>query len=476
MATANLTKRTVDAAKPENADYLIWDDTLSGFGLKVTPAGGKVYVFQYRIGGRGNPTRRYTIGKHGALTPDQARKEAKALAAMVERGIDPRQAEDDAKAAREAAQRAADEKARHEGELAFEKVAERWLEHYEDEKGRRPRTVEQAKHVVNTHLLPALKGKPLPHITRADLQPIIDGIPVKYRASRLAVYAYASVLFRWAMERGEINDNPVRMMAKPTAPEARDRVLTDDELVAIWKAAETLRDPFGPYFHLLTLTGQRREEVASINWAELDRASAMWIIPATKAKNGNAHMVPLAPAVVELLDRLALAEQVKAKADKPDAKRWPKAGSVISLKGKQPLTCYSRAKRRLDDATEAGTVAAWRVHDLRRTLATGFQRLGVRFEVTEATLNHVSGAKSGVAGIYQQHDWKEEKREALRAWAANVAAIAAGHRPSQFVNDHGEADAAAWRAYIRACVDNGGKPVERGTGNVVPISAAKQSV
>ena len=82
-------------------------------------------------------------------------------------------------------------------------------------------------------------------------------------------------------------------------------------------------------------------------------------------------------------------------------------------------------------------------------MATGFQRLGVRFEVTEATLNHVSGARSGVAGIYQHHDWKDEKRDALSAWAAAIAAIAVGHRPGQFQNENGEADAAAWRGYRR---------------------------
>ncbi|WDF73940.1 tyrosine-type recombinase/integrase [Novosphingobium sp. KACC 22771] len=431
MAKAPITKRTVDAAKPAEAEYVVWDDggkeTIKGFGLKVTPAGGKIYIFQYRLArvGQADKTapRKYTIGKHGELTPDQARSRAKELAMMVAQGIDPRQRELDLVAAQDEAKHAAEQKARLEGELAFEKVAERWLEHYEDEKGRRPRTVDQAKHVVNAHLLPALKGKPLPHITRTDLQLIIDGIPVKHRASRLAVYAYASVLFRWAMERGEIIDNPVRLMAKPSAPEARDRVLTDDELVAIWKAASSLRDPFGPYFQLLMLTGQRREEVASMNWAELDRSSSMWVIPANKAKNGVAHMVPLAPRIIVELDRLALIEQNKAKADEPAAERWPKAGSVISLRGKQPLTCYSRAKRQLDEATEAGTVSPWRVHDLRRTLATGLQRLGVRFEVTEAVLNHVSGARSGVAGIYQRHDWKDEKRSAMEAWGRHLTAI-----------------------------------------------------
>ena len=488
MSKAPITKRTVDAAKAEAAEYVIWDDggkeTVKGFGLKVTPAGTKVYLFQYRLARPGmadkTAPRKYTIGKHGSLTPDQARTRAKELAAMVEHGIDPRQRELDAIVAKDAADQAAKEKVRLEGELAFEKVAKRWLDHYENEKGRRPRTLGQARHVVFSHLEPALKGKSMPHITRADLQAIIDAIPAKHKASRLAVYAYASVLFRWAMERGDISDNPVRLLAKPSAPTARDRVLNEDELAAVWSAACTLRDPYSAFFKMLMLTGQRREEVAGMSWTELDRTTATWTIPAKRAKNGVVQMVPLVPAAIEELDRLVLAKQVADRANDIDPARWPKAGPVLTMRRGVSIKSYSKAKAELDAAIikaseEAVSLPAWRVHDLRRTLATGLQRLGVRFEVTEAVLNHVSGARSGVAGIYQQHDWKAEKRDALRAWAAAVAAIAAGHRSDQFQDENGEVDAAGWRGYIRACVENGGKPVKRDSDNVVPLATVQKS-
>ena len=437
MAKGPITKRTVDAAKPAAAEYVVWDDggkeTVKGFGLKVTPIGTKVYIYRYRIARPGTadqtPPRKYTIGKHGNLTPDQARTRAKELAGMVEQGIDPRQAELDAFAAGDAAKRQSEAKAKLEGELIFEKVAERWLAEYE--LSHKPRTVEQARHIVAKRLEPTLSGKPLPHITRADLQAIIDAIPLRQRASRLAVYSYASVLFRWAMERGEIDDNPVRLMAKPSAPEARERVLADDELETVWKAADGLRDPYRAFFKLLIWTGQRREEVAGMKWPELDRATTAWIIPADRAKNGVAQIVPLAPAVVNELDRLALAVQVKAKAEKLDGKWWPKTGPVLTTYGKKTIKSYSKAKAELDAAItiarkDAGPLDAWRVHDLRRTLATGLQRLGVRFEVTEAVLNHVSGAKGGVAGVYQRHDWANEKRSALEAWATHVEHLITG--------------------------------------------------
>jgi integrase len=435
MATAYITKRTVDAAKPEARDYFVWDadgnEVVKGFGLKVTPAGSKVYVFQYRIARPGEaertPAKRYTIGQHGKLTPDQARKRAKALAAMVEEGIDPRQRDLDEISARDEADRQSAEKARLEGELAFENVAALWLDHYENEKDRRPSSVRMAKLVVNKHLKPRLAGKPMPYIDRADLQPIIDAIPVRQRGMRRAVFAYASVLFGWVHRRGDIAENPVAGMAKPEAPKARDRVLTDDELSVVWKASETLGDPFGPYFRLLIITGQRRAEVAAMNWVELDRATATWTIPAERAKNDTVHIVPLSGQAIAELDRLAKIAHGDDVTEQ--AENWPKAGFVLTTTGHSPISGISKAKKALDDAVaklrDGEALLNWRIHDLRRTLATGFQRLGIRFEVTEAVLNHVSGAKGGIAGIYQRHDWRDEKRSALNAWACHIAAITA---------------------------------------------------
>lgn len=424
MAKAAITKRTVDGAQPGSRDQFIWDTDVAGFGLKVTPAGGKVYIFQYRIARPGEASRtaakRYTIGKHGKLTPDQARKRAKELAAMVETGTDPRQAELDAYAAADAAKRAEAERVRVETELAFSRVADQWLDHYEHEKGRRPASIRQAKLVVENHLRPALEAKPMPHIGRGELQPIIDAMPAKQRAMKRAVFAYASILFGWAAKRGMINANPLSAMERPSPPPARKRVLTDSELADTYLAASGMEAPFGPFFQMLILTGQRRSEVAGIAWSELDRDEATWTIPPERAKNKAAHIVPLSPAVIDQLDLLAGAQG-------DDEPKWPKAGFILSTNGRTPISGITKAKQRLDAAIakrrDGEALDDWRIHDLRRTLATGLQRLGIRFEVTEAVLNHVSGAKSGVAGVYQQHDWKEEKRSALDAWARHVAAI-----------------------------------------------------
>lgn len=431
MAKASITKRTVDAAKAGVRDQFVWDVDVSGFGLKVTPAGRKVYIYQYRIAKPGEadrtPAKRYTIGKHGRLTPDEARKKAKELAALVEEGIDPFEKRAAEVAAKEEAGRLAKEQARLDSELAFDTMADLWLDHYENEKDRRPSSVRLAKLVITNHLKPRLGTKPMPHIDRADLQPIIDAIPVKQRGMRRAVYAYASVLFGWAAKRGDINGNPLVQMAKPEAPKARDRVLSDAELATIWKATEGLGDPFAPFFRLLILTGQRRSEVAAINWGEIDRSTATWTVPADRAKNGVAHIVPLSPQSVAELARLAKFATATRDSKSAVSEDWPRTGFVLTTTGKTPISGITKAKNALDakaqELNDDNAVDAWRIHDLRRTLATGFQRLGVRFEVTEAVLNHVSGAKGGIAGIYQRHDWKEEKRSALDAWARHVALI-----------------------------------------------------
>ncbi len=422
VANITISKRTVDAAQAGSRDEFLWDNDVKGFGLKVTPAGGKIYVFQYRVARPGEtantPARRYTIGKHGNLTPEQARARAKELAVLVVTGIDPREQEADKLAEKDAAKREAEERRRTANEMAFDRMADLWLDHYENEKGRRPSSISQASMVVRNHLKPALRNTPLPHIGRTDLQPIIDAIPAKQKAMRRTVFAYASIFFGWAMRRGCIPANPLMSMAKPDAPKARDRVLSDAEVDAIWTASEALQAPWGQLYRLLLLTGQRKSEVAGLRWEELDRSAAIWTIPADRAKNDKVHIVPLSQPVLAELDALA------------GGAAWPTSSYVLTTNSRTSIAGFSKAKRALDAAISAARdgkpIADWRVHDIRRTVATGLQRLGVRFEVTEAVLNHVSGAKGGVAGVYQRHDWKDEKRAALDAWARHLGGLCTG--------------------------------------------------
>lgn len=399
MATGKITKRSVDALQAGARDSFLWDDEVSGFGVKVTPAGRRVYVLQYRLGGRGAPVKRFTIGQHGVFTPEQARAEARRLAAMVTQGVDPSGAKQ--------------ERNRQAVDLAFPKYAERFLSLYVRDNWKA--SYRSAESALRLHVTPLLKSKPLPAIRRADLVAVLDGIPQSQPALRRLVFAVMRRLFRWAVSRGDILISPVDGMEAPAGAPSRDRVLADDELKAVWQASEGLGYPFGPFYRLLIVTAQRREEVAALAWEELDRDASLWTLPAARAKNGAVNLVHLSPLAMALLDDLAVLAGC-------EAGKWPARGLVFSTTGKTAISGYSKGKARLDAAvSELGQVEAWRVHDLRRTTATGMQRLGIRFEVVEAVLNHVSGSKSGVAGIYQRHDWRDEKRAALNAWSAFVS-------------------------------------------------------
>jgi integrase len=203
----------------------------------------------------------------------------------------------------------------------------------------------------------------------------------------------------------------------PTINNKRDRVLSDEEAAAIWRAAGAAAQPFGAIVRLLMLTGQRREEVAGMTWAEVSEDFATWTIPATRTKNGIPHLVPLSQPARELLHALAS----DGPADVQAASRRANRSLVFPGERGTPFGGWSKAKSALD---RASGVSGWWLHDLRRTLATGLQRLGVRLEVTEAVLNHLSGSRAGIVGIYQRHDWAAEKRSALDRWSAHLLAPA----------------------------------------------------
>src|SRR5262249_29553041 len=174
---------------------------------------------------------------------------------------------------------------------------------------------------------------------------------------------------------------------------------------------------------LLRLTGQRVEEVAGMTWRALSENLTTWTIPASRTKNGIPNLVPLSQPARELLHALPF----DGPGDLQGARQRAKLALVFPGERRTPFSGWSKAKSALD--TTSG-VSGWWLHDLRRTLATGLQRLGVRLEVTEAVLNHLSGSRAGVVGIYQRHDWAEEKRAAVDAWSAHLLAAAEGRLPA----------------------------------------------
>jgi integrase len=231
------------------------------------------------------------------------------------------------------------------------------------------------------------------------------------------------------VKRGAVAANPFVALPIGKSVTKRERVLSDHELAEIWRAAGDAAAPYGSIVRLLILTGQRRGEVAGMAWNEIADDLTAWTMPGDRTKNGAIHAVPLSTAASTIIKATLPEDTKEAKRVVTDLRA---AGALILPGEKGTYAGWSKAKRALDKAIgdaraktagksgKAAPIEPWSIHDLRRTVATGLQRLGVRLEVTEAILNHISGSRGGIAGVYQRHDWATEKRAALDAWAAHV--------------------------------------------------------
>jgi len=264
--------------------------------------------------------------------------------------------------------------------------------------------------------------KPIAAIDGHDIHALIDetrrsGAPGLERRAEgptetraRAMLSCLSRMFRWLVQHRRAETNPCAGVHRPEASRARDRVLTDAEIVRFWTATDAAGEPFRPVLKLLLLTGCRLNEVAGMRRAELSDDGATWTIPGERTKNRRPHVVPLAPQAREIL-----------------ANAGGKNELVFTTTGHSPPSGWSKVKKRLDSAM--GAPPPWRLHDLRRTVASGLQRLGIALPVTEKVLNHVSGSFGGVVGVYQRHEYAEEKRAALEAWANLLGQIVSG-RPA----------------------------------------------
>ncbi|MFV1918725.1 integrase arm-type DNA-binding domain-containing protein [Sphingomonas sp. MJ1 (PH-R8)] len=284
-------------------------------------------------------------------------------------------------------------------------AADRYLAFRRAEK--RNRTVGETERQFNSDILPVIGQRPVADITDDEAREPVKRATAKgspKMANRL--HATLSKFFKWCAAKDQkfIAESPYSGFDKPHDETSRDRVLSWDELAAVWRASAELGDAFGPIVRLLILTGQRRSEVAGIREGELDRARRLWTIPPERAKNGKRSIVPLTGPALAEIDAVT--------------RRIGTLGLLFTRTGKTPVSGFTKAKDRLDEA--AGLGEAWRLHDLRRTFSTGLEVLGVPLQVAEALLNHTAGSKAGVAGVYARHEYMEEKRHAMTAWGRFV--------------------------------------------------------
>ena len=269
------------------------------------------------------------------------------------------------------------------------------------------RSAAEYRRAINRDVLPHIGDKPIDKITKSEVRNLIEavadrGAPIQ--ANRLL--AYIKRLFSWAAERDIIATSPAAGI-KPSANEAsRDRTLMKSELAAVWNACGGIAYPFGPFFRLLILTGQRRNEVAGMRWSEIEIDKGEWIIPAERAKNGKAHLVHLSSEALNLLAHIPNVDGCDL---------------VFTTNGRTPISGFSKAKAALDAASG---VTGWTIHDLRRTFATiATGDLGIEPVVVDKILNHSSGAVTGIAAVYQRHAYLEQRKAALEKWAGYVESL-----------------------------------------------------
>ncbi len=381
------------------------DGRISGLYLVHQPSGAKSWALRYRMAGT---PRKLTLGPYPAVDLATARRRALEALGALAGGIDPAQEKQASRAAVKAAHEA-------EGDRV-EKVVALFIERHAKAKTRDWRETER---MLTKEVAKRWQGRRLGQITRAHVNDMLDEIIDRghhVRANR--VFAAFRKMCNWAVvERGILEKSPCLGMSAPSKETKRKRVLNDNEIQLAWRAFESMGWPFGPIGQLLLLTGARRDEVAGMQWQEIDLANRNWTLPATRTKNKNEHVIPLSDAAVSIIEKLPRIERQRY---------------VFTTTGKTPVSGFSKAKKEIDAATlelqgdEATPLPHWTLHDLRRTVATNLQKLGVRLEVTEAVLNHVSGSKAGIVEIYQCHNWADEKRTALNAWANRLHESIAG--------------------------------------------------
>jgi integrase len=419
----NLNDRVLKALKParDGKPYDVRDTVVPGLRVRVMASGQRSFVLLGRFGGNPNPTRR-AIGAYGALSLADARRKAQAWLHLLDQSIDPRDQEE--------RQRLVEQQKRKN---TFAAVAEDFIA----EKLPSERCGRAVERDIRGSFVPAWGALPITDIT--DLH-ILSVVKAKKRTAPVharTLLGIAKRMFAWAVDQRcyQLGVSPCRDL-KPAAivGEKRqgDRILSNDELLALWRAASRTRYPFGPVYQMLLLTALRLNEAADAHWSEFDLISGVWIIPATrmKGKDGKvrAHAVPLTDDILAVLQKLPRFNRGKflfstTFGEKPV---WVSNKVKRKINARMVRTLRALARRRGEDPA-AVTLAPWRNHDIRRSVRSQLSRLRITEEAREAVLAH---ARPGIKGVYDLHDYADEKREALTQWAARLRSIVAPPRGS----------------------------------------------
>ena len=385
MPTANLTDRLVKSLKTKGSMEEFWDLSFPGsFGIRVMNSGRKTFVFMYRNGSR-RP--KMKLGTYPAISLAEARQKAFELLGAVQRGEDP----------------ARDREQKHRAGT-FEELAELYLERHA-RPHKKPSSVREDTRILNTYLLPAWGRRKFESITRSDVIRLLDEIKFKRDAPIMAnrVKALASTIFNFASRKALVPEtfaNPCANVDQPAKETSRDRVLSDDEIRALWKNLKNRVEPTASIYRVVLLTGQRPGEVKAMQWSDIDSEN-IWTIPATATKNRREHKVPLSSQALAIIEKLR-----------------PMTGDTDYVFA-SPHTGHIQWLQKMTQRIQQSTGFHFRPHDLRRTCATNLSKLGVDDVTIAKILNH-SWPQRHMTAVYNRWDRLPEMKRALERWGQQV--------------------------------------------------------
>jgi integrase len=421
-------------AAPADGRQTYWDRHLPGFGLRVSPPrpgskdGRKTWIAMGRVAGKPVMVTLGTLGQVPKV--DAARDLAREALRKMAGGTRPLEERKAEHAAREATIKAEAVKIREDEEGRFDRVAERFLRERAREEGWSPRYAYEVERIFRVDLLPAWGERSAKAITTQDILSLLHEKAGTRRRGRKGKSEGAAVqanrvltrlatFFAWAAapSRRLVESNPTVGIPKLVKERSRDRVLSEDEVIWFWRAAEREAWPFGRIAQLLLLTAQREGEVAGMRWSELDLDKRVWTLPRERTKSDRAHVVHLSEPAMEILGTLP-----RIKGD-----------LVFPTSSGRTISSFSRAKDRIDELMAAQKREAagdpklehWVLHDLRRTAVTIMaDKLKVSENVADRVLNHVSSRNIGsVARVYQRGEFLEERQAALEALGRYIASL-----------------------------------------------------
>ena len=363
---------------------MYWDAGVPGFGVKVTPQGRKVFIVMYRLAGAGSRLRKYTIGPYGRITLPMARAQAQKIFAARLDGRDP-----------------AEEKKQSRRRLVVDRIDD-LVERFIQEHVSRVGTSKRLTNLLRRDVIPYWGAKSIHEIKKRDVSDLVSLIAQRNAHASHRLLKTLKTFFRWCLGRAVIDFSPADGLSTGYREISRDRVLTDQELAAVILGARLMPHPYRGIVELLALTGQRREEVTQLRRDELDEKARTWSIPGSRTKNKKAHIVHLSEPAWDVIERS------------------PGVDLIFGTSSGKRFQAFAKGKRALDKRCG---ITGWRLHDLRRTSVSGMARLGVPPHVADKILNHQAGTISGVAAVYQRHDFLLERKEALDRWGAHVEQI-----------------------------------------------------